>query len=188
LPFFPKHDIREKVKCFPRGEVATSTFRNDHVDMRIPLEVTTEGMERTDDSRSKGFLVIEGVHPVSDYLSRRFEKKIKKGAVLSKEFTKLLGNRKDNVPVATVDQLCGDGIGTICLIGGAAGIAETRFTAKWDIVKVIAVMTVVETIALFQITTIKHFFNLILNDRTNAWSGREERGPVILKYLLDRIL
>jgi len=154
------------------------------MDMRIPLEVTTEGMERTDDSRSKGFLVIERVHPVGDHLSRSFEQKIEKGAVLSKEFTKLLRNGKNNVPVAAVDQLCGDGIGTIGLIGSATGIAESRFTAEWDIVKVIAVMTVVETIALFQITTIQHFFNLILNDRTNAWSGREERGPVILKYLL----
>jgi hypothetical protein len=168
----------------PRSEVAASTFRNDHVDMRIPLEVTTEGMERTDDPRSKGFLVIERVHPVGDHLSRSFEQKIKKGAVLSKEFTKFLGNGKNNVPVAAVDQLCGDGIGTIGLIGGAAGITETRFTAKGDKVKAFAVMTVVESITLFQITTIQHFFNFILNDRTNARCGREERGPVILKYLL----
>ncbi len=155
------------------------------MDMRIPLEVTAEGMERTDDSRSKGFLVIEGVHPVGDHLSRSLEQKIKKSAVFSKELTKLLGNRKDNVSVAAVDQLCGDGIGTISLISGATGIAETRFTAEGDIVEVIAVMTVVESIALFQITTIQHFFHFIPDDRTNAWIEREERGPVILKYLLN---
>jgi hypothetical protein len=118
------------------------------MDMRIPLEIAAESMERTDDARSERFLVIEGVHPVGNYLSRSFEQDIKKGTVLSKKFAKLLGNGKNNVPVAAVDQLCGDGIGTISLISGAAGIAESRFTAEGDIVEVIAVMTVVETIAL----------------------------------------
>lgn len=154
------------------------------MDMRIPLEVTAKSMERTDDTRSKGFLMIERVHPVSDHLSRSLEQKIKKGAVLAKEFTKLLWNGKNNVPVAAVDQLCRDRIGTIGLIGGAAGIAETGFTAERDIVEMIAVMTVVKSIALFQITTIKHFLDFVQDNRANAWSGGKEGGPVILKYLL----
>ncbi len=155
------------------------------MDMWIPLEIATEGMKGTDYTGSKGFLMILIVKPVGNRLSSSLKKKIQKGAVFSKKLTKLLRDRKNNMPVAAVNQLCRYGIGTICLIGGAAGIAEAGFAAKRHIMESIAVMTVVETIALFQITAIKHFFNFILDDRTNAWIGREECGPVILKYLLD---
>ena len=88
------------------------------------------------------------------------------------------------MPVAAIDQLCGDGIGTIGMIGSTAGIAETGFATERDIVKMIAVMTVVKTIALFQIATIKHFLDFVQDNRANTWSGGKERGPMILKYLL----
>ncbi|HVI41124.1 MAG TPA: hypothetical protein VM577_10715 [Anaerovoracaceae bacterium] len=155
------------------------------MDMRIPLEVTAEGMERTDDTGSKGFLMIEGVHPVGNNLSRGFEENIKKPAVTTKKLTELLWNRKDNVPMTAVNQLCSDGIGAVGLISGAAGIAETGFAAEGYIMEMITVMAVVETIALFQIAAMKHLLNLSFNNGTNAWIGRKERGPVILENLPD---
>ena len=185
LPFLPQHRIREEIKVFPRCKAAAGTFGNNHVDMRIPLQVTAESMEGTDDSRGKGFLMIEGVHPIGNNLSSGLEENIKKLSVTAKKFTEFLRNRKDNVPVAAVDELCGNGIGTICLIGGAAGIAEAGFAAERHKAEVIAVRTAIQSIALFQISAMKHFFNLGLHNRTNASIGRGKRGPVILKNLLD---
>lgn len=153
--------------------------------MGVPLEVTAESMEGTDYARGKGFLMVLGVHPVGDRLGGSFEKKIEKGAVISEKFAEFLGDGKDNVPVAAVDQFRGDGIGAVCLIGGAAGIAEAGFAAEGHIVEMIAVMAVVKAIASFAIAAAKHFFNLVLDNRTDAWIGQKERGPVILKNLLD---
>lgn len=171
LPFLPQHYIREEVKVLPWGKIAAGTFGNNHMDMRIPLEVTAKGMERADDSRSKRFLMIERVHPIGNNLSRGLEENIKKLSITTKKFTEFLRDRKDNVPVAAVNQLCGNGISTICLIGGTAGIAESGFASERHIVKLIAVMTVVKTITLFAVTAIQHFFNLIFDDRANAWTG-----------------
>lgn len=55
LPFFPQHNIREKVECFPDGNVSCGTFGYNHMDVGIPLKAAAESMERTDDTRSKGF-------------------------------------------------------------------------------------------------------------------------------------
>lgn len=155
------------------------------MDMGIPLEVTAEGMKGTDDSRSKGFLVIKGVHPVGNYLSRSLEQDIKKGTVLSEKFAEFLWDSKDNVSVAAVDELGSDRVRPVSLVGSATGIAEAGFAAEGHIVEMIAVMAVVKTIAFFAIAAAKHFFNFILDNLTNARIGREKRDPVILKNLLD---
>ena len=119
------------------------------MDMWIPLEITTEGMKGTDDAGSKRFLMILTVKPVGNRLSSGLKKKIQKGAIFPKKFTKLLRDRKNNMPVVAVNQLCRYGIGTICLIGSATGITEARLAAERYKVEMITVMAVVETIALF---------------------------------------
>jgi hypothetical protein len=141
------------------------------MDMGIPLEVTAEGMKGTDDAWSEGFLMIERVHPVGNNLSRGFEENIKKPAITAKNLTELRWNRKDNVPVATVNQLCSDGIGAVGLISGAAGIAEARLAAERDKMEMITMMAVIEAIALFKVTAVKHFLDFILDNRADAWIG-----------------
>ncbi|HWQ79099.1 MAG TPA: hypothetical protein VN381_09805 [Anaerovoracaceae bacterium] len=141
------------------------------MDMRVPLEVTSKSMKGTDDAWVKGFFAVEGEHPVCDRLGSSFEKKIQKGTVLSEKLTEFLRDGEDNVPVAAVDQFCGNGISAVCLIGSAAGIAEAGLTAERHIVEVIAVMAVIETIALFKITAIQHFLNFVLNNRPNTRIG-----------------
>lgn len=54
--------------------------------------------------------MIERVHPVGNNLSRGFEENIKKPAITTKKLTELLRNRKDNMQMTAVNQLCNDGI------------------------------------------------------------------------------
>jgi len=138
LPFFSQHNIGKKAHGFPWVKVAAGTFRYNHMDMGIPLEVTAEGMKGADDAWSEGFLMIEGVHPVGD---------------------------------SAVDKFCRNGISSIGLISRAAGIAETGFAAEGYIVEMITVMAVIEAVALFKVTAVKHFLDFILDNRADAWIG-----------------
>lgn len=56
---FTKSQPKEcEIKMFdvtPREMITSSTFRDESMNMRIPFEVTTEGMEYTDETRSKIF-------------------------------------------------------------------------------------------------------------------------------------
>jgi hypothetical protein len=124
------------------------------MDMGVPLEVTSKSMKGTDDARSKGFLMVEGVHPIGNYLCRSLEQDIKKGTVLSEKLTKFLRDGKDNVSVAAVNELGSNRVSPVSLVGGAAGIAEAGLTAEGHIVEAIAVMAVIETITLFAVTAI----------------------------------
>lgn len=155
------------------------------MNMGIPFEIAAEGMQRADDSRSKGLLMILAVKPVGNDLGRCFKKDSKQAAVPSEKLTELLGDGKDNVPVAAVDELGRDRICSVSLVSRTAGIAEAGFTAERHKAEVIAVRTAIQSIALFQIPTMKHFLNLGLHNRANAPIGRDESGPVILKNLLD---
>lgn len=139
------------------------------MNMRVPLEVTAESMEGTDDARGKRFPMIERVHPVGNRLNSSLEEKIQKSTVLSEKSTEFQRDRKDNVSVAAVNQLCGDRIGTVCLIGGATSIAEAGFAAERYIVESIAVMAVVETIAIFAVTTTEHLLDFTLDNGADAW-------------------
>jgi len=125
------------------------------------------------------------MHPVGNGLGGGLEEKAKKGALLTKKITELHWYGKDNVSVAAVDQFGGNGVGSVCLIGGTAGVAEARFAAEGNIMEPITMLAVIETVAFFVIATAEHFLNFTLDNRTDAWIRGEERMPVILKNLLD---
>ncbi len=75
---------------------------------------------------------------------------------------------EDDMTMATINQLCGNRIGTVCLISCAAGITEARLAAERHIVEMVTMMAVIETVALFKVTAVKHFLDFILDNRADA--------------------
>ena len=113
------------------------------------------------------------------------KRRLRRERFLLKRSRSSIGYGKDNVSVAAVDQFGGNGVGSVCLIGGTAGVAEARFAAEGNIMEPITMLAVIETVAFFVIATAEHFLNFTLDNRTDAWIRGEERMPVILKNLLD---
>ena len=63
MPTFAKGGIGKEGDGFPRGPVPAGTFGDEHMDVRIPLQIAAKGMKAADQSRSKEFLLVLAVEP-----------------------------------------------------------------------------------------------------------------------------
>ena len=73
--------IIEMLKRFPNGMVASTTFRNKSVNVRIPFKISTESMKNKDETRSKRFRLIFFIEYAEDHIANRMKEAVKKGAI-----------------------------------------------------------------------------------------------------------
>ena len=74
-----------KVKMFnwtPGSEVTSAAFRDEGMDMRIPLEVPTESVKNTDKTGSKVFRVIRVIKHTKNDISNRRKQKVQERTVI----------------------------------------------------------------------------------------------------------
>ena len=71
----------------PDREVTGSTFRDEHMNMRIPLKTAPKGVKNTNKSGSEFFGLIKVFKHKEDSISGSLKKKIKQGAIFSEKYS-----------------------------------------------------------------------------------------------------
>ena len=61
----------------PGGKIASASFRNQGMDMRIPFQIPTKGMEYADKARSKVFGPVKFEEHAQDNIPDRMEQAVK---------------------------------------------------------------------------------------------------------------
>ena len=96
----------------PRSNLARTAFGNESMDMRIPLEISTESMKNTDETGSEIFCFIHFCEHAQDYVTNGMKETVKQSTILTEVDTKFFWNCKDTVPMNAGDQLRGHVQGT----------------------------------------------------------------------------
>lgn len=79
----------------PEAIVTDTAFRNQAVDVRIPLEITPKGMEDHDKAGSEIFRCIHFEEHTRNNTGDRMKETVKKRTVEEKKVTKVLVNGKE---------------------------------------------------------------------------------------------
>ena len=81
------------------------------------------------------------------------EQDMEKGTVFTEVRAKFFCDGKDNMSVSAIDEFEGNGVGTVSLVSGAAGVAESGMTAERDELVCTTVGTLVKCAAEIRVTT-----------------------------------
>ena len=120
------------MKGLPWGNLTAGPFRNEHVNMGIPFQVTSKRVENTDHTKLELFLLVKRQSPVVNDLSGGTKEDIEKIAVCSEIWAELIRDGKNNMTMSAINELFFNGGSTVILISGAAGTAETGVTSEWN--------------------------------------------------------
>ena len=156
LESIPHEAVIEVGAGTPETGVTDTAFRDEAVDMGIPFEVSSKGMEDTDKTGSKALGFVFFMEHTEDDAARGSKKAVKEGTVSKKERAKLLGNGEDAVAVCDVQDLKGHGSGTVNGIFCAAGGTETAVTAERDKFKLATFVTTIHGTAERGVAAVKH--------------------------------
>src|SRR5690554_3694132 len=110
--------------------VTRSTFRNKHVNMRIPFKIPTKSMHGRNNTRLKRFRLIKIVKVRKNSIRTSFKEKMKKFTILNEEDSKFLRDSKNNMTMSTIDKLRRDRISSILNVIRTTRITESTFTGK----------------------------------------------------------
>ena len=144
----------------PEAIVTDTAFRNQAVDVRIPLEITPKGMEDHDKAGSEIFRCIHFEEHTRNNTGDRMKETVKKGTIFEKEISEMIINGKDTVTVLDIDELKGHTGSAFHGILVSAGRAETAVASEWDKFKLAAMGTTVHGTAKRWITTVDHLIDI----------------------------
>ena len=178
-PAFAKHGVREMMKGLPRSNLTAGPFRNEHVNMRIPFQVTSKRVEDTDHTKLELFLLVKRQSPVVNDLSGRTKEDIEKIAVCSEIWAELIRDGKNNMTMSAINELFFNGGSTVILISGATGTAETGVTSERNETDALAARTLVESKTHFRVTTRENPVDFINDDRSDIWCFFKEGIPMV---------
>lgn len=125
-----KKGVVEMVNDTPKPIVRESPFRNKAMNVRIPFKRAAKGVENTDKARDKVFRFVYLVKHTKYNTADSVKQTIQKRTVLKKKETELLVNGQNTVAVSTVNQLKGDGIGSVLAVFYTTGWTKSAFTAE----------------------------------------------------------
>ena len=170
----------------PETVCAKATFGDKAVDMRIPLQVTSEGMQDTDEARSKEEgLVIPMEHAENDTADST-EETVQKGTIRKKEGAKLFCESKDTVTVLHIDDLEGHLCCAIDRIHVSTSGAEAAMTPERNKLQMSAVTAAIHSPAKGRVTTVDHLIH-VFNSRRSWMQCIEHFFKMITEYFLKDI-
>lgn len=114
----------------PEAVIRKTTFGNETVNVRVPLQGSPERVKDADESRDKVFRLIDVMEHPQDNTAHGVEETVKEGTVMQKERAKLFVNSKNTVSVGTVDQFKGHGDRTFLTVFDAAGGTKAALTTE----------------------------------------------------------
>ena len=150
----------------PETVCAKATFGDKAVDMRIPLQVTSEGMQDTDEARSKEEgLVIPMEHAENDTADST-EETVQKGAIRKEKRAELFSNGKHTMTVLHMDDLEGHLCCAIDRIHVSARRAEAAMTPERNKLQMSAVTAAIHSPAKGGVATVDHLIHIFNNRRS----------------------
>ena len=147
----------------PGSKVASAAFRNESMDVRIPFQIPSKGMEDADKARSKEFRLIKFEEHAQDDVPDRMKEAVKEGVVLKKKAAEFLGDGKDTVSVVAGKELTGHTKGAFLVIHVPAGRTEPAFTGKGNEFKVTTMRASEESAPIRRVVAMEHFVDVIQN-------------------------
>ena len=84
----------------PRCNISNSAFRDQDVDVRVPLKTTPKGMQNANKSGREVFGLIDFAKHIQNCLANGIKKTVQKISVFEKKYSELLGNRKNTMPMS----------------------------------------------------------------------------------------
>ena len=130
------------------------------MDMGIPFQRATKGMEDTDKSGNEIFGFVHPVKHAKYNGADGIEQTIQAGAVFQEIRSEFFRDRKNAMPVVAVDQFACHGSCPFPGVKVAASRTETGMAAKRDEVEVTALRTAVHGTAERRIATVDHLINV----------------------------
>ena len=170
----------------PTSTVADTALGEKAVDMRVPFEVTAEGMKDTDKPGSKAFGFIVSVEHTKDDTAYSGEETTKEGTVSKEEGSEFFCDGKDAVAVLDVQNFKGHGGCTVNGVFGTAGGTETAVAAERDKFKFSTFVTAIHGPTKRRVTTVKHPVN-VPDDRLSGMKDIKHFFVMVIKDVLKDI-
>lgn len=168
---FTERNAKEVViKVFyrsPRRDIASPTFRDKSMDMRIPFQIASKGVKNTDKSRGKIFSFIHFGKHTEDNITNRMKETIEQSSILEKVNTKFFGNGKNTMPMNARDKLAGHMKRTLLIVEITTRRAETALATKGNKFQIATVRAAIHGATIGGVTTMKHLVD-VFNNRS-AW-------------------
>lgn len=161
---FTKKGIIKMLETFPRSNAPDSNFGNKDVNMRVPLKAAAEGMENTNETRSKTLSFVENAKHTKDDVTDRMKEAIGKRTISAKEDAQFFGDGENTMSVNALDNLKRHRSGALNGIEVTAGRAETALAAKGNKFERTTRRTPKHGAAKGGITATNHLFNGFHND------------------------
>lgn len=105
---------------------------------------------------------------------------MQKTSIFSEEYTEFFRDRKNDVPMLTVDQFQSDVVSPIRLVCNTASIAKTRMTTKRDKFVSTAAIALIKAAPIIRIPAIDDACDLFQDDRTDQRISELKRIPMVL--------
>ena len=171
---------------FPETAAAQPAFRQQAVDMRVPLQVPPKSMENKDKPRRVVHGFVHFVEHTQNDAAYGMEKAVKECAVFQEKIPQVLVYSKNTMPVLDVYKFKGHICSPLHSVFVAACGAETAFAAEWDKFKLPTFWAAVHGAAKRRVTAVYHFIN-ILHFGFAGMEGIFNFFIIVCKYFLEDI-
>ena len=151
----------------PRSNTPSSDFGDEDVNVRIPLEAASKGVENTNEARSKMLRFIKFAEHAKDDIADGMKKAVEQRTVSAEEDAKLFGDGEDAVPVNTLDDFERHRSSALNGIEITTGRAKTTFAAKRNKFERTTRRTPIHSSAVSRISAMNHLFDVFKNNRAS---------------------
>ena len=124
--------VVEMIDIAPEPVIAVPAFRNETMDMGIPFQVPSKGMENHDKTGSEihGFVLL--VKHLGNNSVHRMKETVKQCPAIKEKLPQVFVNGKDTMTVGGIDQLKGHGRSALHGVEIPTGRAEAAMAAERD--------------------------------------------------------
>ena len=157
------------VKMFytlPRSNTSDSDFGDEDVNVRIPLEAASKGVENTNEARSKMLRFIKFAEHAKDDIADGMKKAVEQRTISAEKDTKFFRNSEYTMPVNALNDFERHRSSALDRIEISARRAETAFAAKRNKFERTTRRTPVHSTAERRISAMNHLFDVFKNNRT----------------------
>ena len=167
----------------PEPIVRETAFGDQAVDMWIPFQGASEGMEDADEAGNKVFRLVHFRKHTKDNAADSLEKAVEEGTVFEKEVPEIFINGKDTVAVSAGDEFEGHVCRAFLTVFHSAGRAKPGVAAEREELKVSAVGTCIHGPAKRGIPAVDHLGDVFHFD-VSGMEGILNDFVVVFKNLL----
>ena len=156
------------INSTPEPIIRQSSFRDQTMDMRVPLQRASKSMQDRDETRCIVFGFILFVKHVENNTADGLEEAVEKRTVFEKEGAQIFVNGKNTVSVGTGDEFKGHTGRTFLGIFDPAGRTKAAFATKRNKLHVVAERTHIHSAPERRVAAMDHSVNVRNDDRSRT--------------------